>query len=105
MKLVPNANRSAPSITPAESIPSCKIELLRAAAKARGIELEEATVTNLTDLQSAVVSMSKKVDGFVFPTDNVVVAGMAVVLRTTVPAHQVTVSGDMGSLAAAARRR
>ena len=25
---------------------------------------------------------------------------MAVVLRTTVPAHQVTVSGDMGSLAA-----
>lgn len=30
----------------------------------------------------------------------ILTAGMAVVLRTTVPAHQVTVSGDMGSLAA-----
>lgn len=100
MKLVPNAKRVGTIYNAGEINSVVQIELLRAAAKARGIELEEATVTNLTDLQSAVVSMSKKVDGFVFPTDNVVVAGMAVVLRTTVPAHQVTVSGDMGSLAA-----
>lgn len=93
MKLVPNAKRVGTIYNAGEINSVVQIELLRAAAKARGIELEEATVTNLTDLQSAVVSMSKKVDGFVFPTDNVVVAGMAVVLRTTVPAHQVTVSG------------
>ena len=89
MKLVPNAKRVGTIYNAGEINSVVQIELLRAAAKARGIELEEA-----------VVSMSKKVDGFVFPTDNVVVAGMAVVLRTTVPAHQVTVSGDMGSLAA-----
>lgn len=100
MKLVPNAKRVGTIYNAGEINSVVQIELLRAAAEQRGIELEEATVTNLTDLQSAVVSMSKKVDGFVFPTDNVVVAGMAVVLRTTVPAHQVTVSGDMGSLAA-----
>ena len=88
MKLVPNAKRVGTIYNAGEINSVVQIELLR------------ATVTNLTDLQSAVVSMSKKVDGFVFPTDNVVVAGMAVVLRTTVPAHQVTVSGDMGSLAA-----
>lgn len=60
MKLVPNAKRVGTIYNAGEINSVVQIELLRAAAKARGIELEEATVTNLTDLQSAVVSMSKK---------------------------------------------
>ena len=77
-----------------------QIELLRAAAEQRGIELEEATVTNLTDLQSAVVSMSKKVDGFVFPTDNVCGRRHGGRFAHDGAGSSVTVSGDMGSLAA-----
>ena len=60
MKLVPNAKRVGTIYNAGEINSVVQIELLRAAAKARSIELEEATVTNLTDLQSAVVSMSKK---------------------------------------------
>lgn len=59
MKLVPNAKRVGTIYNAGEINSVVQIELLRAAAKARSIELEEATVTNLTDLQSAVVSMSK----------------------------------------------
>ena len=98
LKLVPGAKRVGTIYNAGEINSVVQIELLREAAKKEGIELVEATVTNLSDLQAAVVSMSRKVDGFVFPTDNVVVAGMTVVLRTTVPARQVTVAGDMGSL-------
>lgn len=60
MKLVPNAKRVGTIYNAGEINSVVQIELLRAAAEQRGIELEEATVTNLTDLQSAVVSMSKK---------------------------------------------
>ena len=77
-----------------------QMELLRKAAQERGVELIEATVTNPVDIQQAVQNLKGKVDGFVFPTDNVVVSGMAVILKTTVPAKLPTVAGDMGSVAA-----
>ena len=54
----------------------------------------------MVDIQQAVQTMKNKVDGFVFPTDNVVVSGMAVILKTTVPAKLPTVAGDLGSVAA-----
>ena len=51
MKLVPNAKRVGTIYNAGEINSVVQIELLRAAAEQRGIELEEATVTNLTDLQ------------------------------------------------------
>lgn len=77
-----------------------QMDLLRAAARERGVELIEATVSGVVDIQQVVQTMKNKVDGFVFPTDNVVVSGMAVILKTTVPAKLPTVAGDLGSVAA-----
>lgn len=57
------------------------LDRLRPAAKALGMEVEEATVVTSAEVQQAATSLLGKVDAVYVPTDNTVVSAMEVVVK------------------------
>ncbi|QGY40407.1 ABC transporter permease [Pseudodesulfovibrio cashew] len=53
----------------------------KAAAKERGVAVEEVTVANSAEVQQAATSLLGKVDAIFVPTDNTVVSAMEVVVK------------------------
>jgi putative ABC transport system substrate-binding protein len=59
-----------------------QVELAKEKAEAMGIELEEATVSNSSEVSLAVSSLVDSVDAIYVPTDNIIVSAMPTVLQT-----------------------
>ena len=64
------------------------------AAAAKGVEVLEATVSSVNDIQQAVTSLSGKVAGLWFPTDNVLAAGTSILAKAAKDAKIPTIPGD-----------
>jgi putative ABC transport system substrate-binding protein len=59
-----------------------QVELAKEKAEEMGIELEEATVSNSSEVSLAVSSLVGSVDAIYVPTDNIIVSAMPTVLQT-----------------------
>lgn len=71
-----------------------QVERFQKAAATKGVEVLTATVSSVNDIQQAVASLSGKVSGLWFPTDNVLAAGSAILARAAMDAKLPTVPGD-----------
>lgn len=75
---------------PGEVNSTVQVELAKEKAEAMSVNLEEATVSNSSEVSLAVSSLVDNVDAIYVPTDNIIVSAMPTVLQTA-HNHQVPV--------------
>ena len=101
MKLVPAGTKTIGTIYNSSEINSAyQVEILKKAAAARGVEVLEATVSNVNDIQQAVASLKDKVQGLWLPTDNVIASAIPALAKVVNPAKLPAVAGEMGMVGA-----
>ncbi|TDP26855.1 ABC transporter substrate-binding protein [Halanaerobium congolense] len=67
---------------PGEVNSTVQVELAKEKAEERGVNLQEATVSNSSEVSLAVSSLVDSVDAIYVPTDNIIVSAMPTVLQT-----------------------
>ena len=77
-----------------------QVDILKAAAKAKGVEVKEATVSTVNDIQQAARSLVGKVQGIYVPTDNVLASAMPTLAIVTEEAKLPVVAGEGGMVKA-----
>ena len=100
LKLIPGAKTIGTIYNSSEINSAYQIELLREAAKKSGVEVVEATVSNVNDIQQAVASLKGKVQGLYLPTDNVIASAVPALTKVAVPAKLPIVAGEGGMVRA-----
>lgn len=100
MKLAPNAKTIGTIYNSSEINSAVQVEILKKAAAERGVEVLEATVSNVNDIQQAVASLKDKVQGLYLPTDNVIASAIPALAKVVNPAKIPAVAGEMGMTAA-----
>lgn len=94
LKLVPNAKAVGALYTSSEINAQLQVNEMKAYAAEKGLNVIEATVSNVNDIQQAVQSLIGKVDFIYCPTDNNLASAMANVAKITVPAKMPVIVGD-----------
>ena len=102
LKLTPGAKAVGTSYNSSEINSAYQIELLREAAKAHKVDVVEATVSNVNDIQQAIASIKDKVQALYIPTDNVMASAIPALLKVTNPAKLPVVAGESGMVRAGA---
>ncbi|MEH6532151.1 MAG: ABC transporter substrate-binding protein [Photobacterium frigidiphilum] len=75
-EIIPNLKSIGVVFNPGESNAVALVELLREAAKAKGIEVVEGTALKSADVQSAAQIIASKVDVIYAPTDNTIASAI-----------------------------
>ncbi|MBR4846634.1 MAG: ABC transporter substrate-binding protein, partial [Phascolarctobacterium sp.] len=96
LKLVPNAKAIGTIYCSSEVNSQLQVDILKAAAKAKGVEIKEATVSTVNDIQQAARSLVGKVDAFYIPTDNILASAMPTLSIVTEEAKLPVVCGEGG---------
>jgi len=81
LKITPNIKKIGALYNSSETNSVSVIENLKEYAKKKGMTVVEATVTNSSEVQQAVQSLSGKVDAIFSPIDNTVASAMPVVTQ------------------------
>lgn len=102
LKLTPGAKAVGTIYNSSEINSAYQIELLREAAKAHKVDVVEATVSNVNDIQQAIASIKDKVQALYIPTDNVMASAIPALLKGTNPAKLPVVAGESGMVRAGA---
>lgn len=102
LKLTPGAKAVGTIYNSSEINSAYQIELLREAAKAHKVDVVEATVSNMNDIQQAIASIKDKVQALYIPTDNVMASAIPALLKVTNPAKLPVVAGESGMVRAGA---
>ena len=102
LKLTPGAKAVGTIYNSSEINSAYQIELLREAAKAHKVDVVEATVSNVNDIQQAIASIKDKVQALYIPTDNVMASAIPALLKVTNPAKLPGVAGESGMVRAGA---
>ena len=100
MKLVPNAKTIGTIYNSSEINSAYQVDILKKATAEKGVEVLEATVSNVNDIQQAVASLKDKVQGLYLPTDNVIASAVPALAKVVNPAKIPTVAGEMGMVGA-----
>ena len=96
LKLVP-ATKSVGVIYNSSEINSqVQVDLLKGFAKANGVEIKEATVNNVNDIQQAARSLLGNVQAIYVPTDNVLASAMPALAMVTEEAKLPVIAGEGG---------
>ena len=96
LKLVP-ATKSVGVIYNSSEINSqVQVDLLKGCAKAKGVEIKEATVNNVNDIQQAARSLLGNVQAIYVPTDNVLASAMPALAMVTEEAKLPVIAGEGG---------
>ena len=85
LKFIPNAKVVGTIYNSSEINSAYQVEIFKQAAAKRGVEVLEATVSNVNDIQQAVASISSKVAGLWLPTDNVLASAIPALVKVTNP--------------------
>lgn len=102
LKLTPGAKAVGTIYNSSEINSAYQIELLREAAKSHKVDVVEATVSNVNDIQQAIASIKDKVQALYIPTDNVMASAIPALLKVTNPAKLPVVAGESGMVRAGA---
>ena len=100
LRLVPNAKTIGTIYSSSEVNSQLQVDLLKKYAAANGVEIVEATVSNVNDIQQAAQSLVGKVDAVYVPTDNVLASAMPTLAKITEPAKLAVVCGEGGMVMA-----
>lgn len=101
MKFAPDAKAIGTIYNSSEINSTYQIELLKKAASAAGVEVVEASVSSVNDIQQAVASLKGKVGGLYLPTDNIIASAVPVLMKSVFEAGIPTVAGEGGMVRAA----
>lgn len=94
MKFAPDAKAIGTIYNSSEINSTYQIELLKKAASAAGVEVVEASVSSVNDIQQAVASLKGKVGGLYLPTDNIIASAVPVLMKSVFEAGIPTVAGE-----------
>lgn len=100
MKFAPDAKAIGTIYNSSEINSTYQIELLKKAASASGVEVVEASVSSVNDIQQAVASLKGKVGGLYLPTDNIIASAVPVLMKSVFEAGIPTVAGEGGMVRA-----
>ena len=100
MKFAPDAKAIGTIYNSSEINSTYQIELLKKAATAAGVEVVEASVSSVNDIQQAVASLKGKVGGLYLPTDNIIASAVPVLMKSVFEAGIPTVAGEGGMVRA-----
>ena len=100
MKFAPDAKAIGTIFNSSEINSTYQIELLKKAASAAGVEVVEASVSSVNDIQQAVASLKGKVGGIDLPTDNIIASAVPVLMKSVFEAGIPTVAGEGGMVRA-----
>ena len=100
LKLVPNAKAIGTIYCSSEVNSQLQVDILKAAAKTKGVEIKEATVSTVNDIQQAARSLVGKVDALYIPTDNILASAMPTLSIVAVEAKLPVVCGEGGMVKA-----
>ena len=93
LKLVPATKTVGVIYNSSEINSQVQVDLLKGFAKDRKVEIKEATVNNVNDIQQAARSLIGKVEAIYVPTDNVLASAMPALAMVTEEAKLPVVSG------------
>lgn len=93
IKLVPAVKTVGVIYNSSEINSQVQVDLLKGFAKDRKVEIKEATVNNVNDIQQAARSLVGKVEAIYVPTDNVLASAMPALAMVTEEAKLPVVSG------------
>ena len=94
--LVPNLKTVGTIYNSSEVNSAVKVTRLKDAAAKAGVEVVEATVSSVNDIQQAAASLKDKVDALYLPTDNVIASAVPVLAKVVNDAKIPTVAGEIG---------
>lgn len=100
-EIAPDAKRIGVVYSSGEVNSRVQVEIAKDAAKEAGLELKEATVTNVGEVPTALESLGD-VDALYLPTDNTVISGLNSVLTYAEDRKIPVVCGDTDSVEAGA---
>ena len=93
LKLVPATKTVGVIYNSSEINSQVQVDLLKGFAKDRKVEIKEATVNNVNDIQQAARSLIGQVEAIYVPTDNVLASAMPALTMVTEEAKLPVVSG------------
>ena len=93
LKLVPATKAVGVIYNSSEINSQVQVDLLKGFAKDRKVEIKEATVNNVNDIQQAARSLIGNVEAIYVPTDNVLASAMPALAMVTEEAKLPVVSG------------
>ena len=93
LKLVPTTKTVGVIYNSSEINSQVQVDLLKGFAKDRKVEIKEATVNNVNDIQQATRSLIGNVEAIYVPTDNVLASAMPALAMVTEEAKLPVVSG------------
>ena len=93
IKLVPTTKTVGVIYNSSEINSQVQVDLLKGFAKDRKVEIKEATVNNVNDIQQAARSLIGNVEAIYVPTDNVLASAMPALTMVTEEAKLPVVSG------------
>ena len=93
LKLVPATKTVGVIYNSSEINSQVQVDLLKGFAKDRKVEIKEATVNNVNDIQQAARSLIGKVEAIYVPTDNVLASAMPALAMVTEEAKLPVISG------------
>lgn len=97
-EIMPEVKTVGVMYTSSEENSRIQIELFKEAASAKGIEVEEATVTNVNDIQQAATNLVGKVDAIYVPTDNTLASAISNLTGITNEAGIPVFPGETGMM-------
>lgn len=97
-QITPNYKRLGVLYNAGESNSVSQVNLLKTAAKAKGITIVEATVSNSSEVATATKSLVGKVDSIYIPTDNTIVSALEAVLQVGIANKLPIYAGDIDSV-------
>ena len=98
LKLVPGAKTIGTIYCSSEVNSQLQAELLKKYAAEKGVQVEEATVSNVNDIQQAAQSLVGKVDLIYTPTDNTIASAVPALIKITEKAKLPVFAGEGGEV-------
>lgn len=100
LKLVPGAKAIGTIYCSSEVNSQLQVDILKKAAAVKKVEIKEATVSTVNDIQQAARSLVGKVDALYIPTDNVLASAMPTLVMVTEEAKLPVICGEGGMVKA-----
>lgn len=94
LQLKPDAKVVGTIYTSSEVNSQIQVELLKEVAAAKGLTVEERTISTVNDIQQAAQSLVGEVDAVWLPTDNNIASAMPQLIGVTDEAGLITVCGE-----------
>lgn len=96
IKIYPNTKTIGAMYSSSEINSQRQVQIFKDEAKKRGLEVKEATVSNVNDIQQAAQSLVGKVDVLYAPTDNTIASAVPALIKITEPAKLPVFAGEGG---------